>query len=55
MSFTPWLSISRSDVTVAVDYGREDVRLYFKNTKTIDKVIKDLEELKNTIKETEKV
>lgn len=53
MSIKPWLSISRSDVTVAIDYGRDDIRLLFKDTKTIDKVIKDLEELRNTIKETE--
>lgn len=53
MSFKPWLSIRRSDVMVAVDYGRDDIRLLFKDTKTIDKVIKDLEDLKITIREGE--
>ena len=53
MSNNTWLSIPRSDVMVAVDYGRDDVRLLFKDAKTINKVIKDLEELKTAIVERE--
>lgn len=51
MSFEPWVTISRSDVKVAIDYGRDDFRLLFKDTKTIDKLIKDLTDLKTSIME----
>lgn len=53
MSFAPWVIIPVDNVMVAVDYDYGDVRIIFKDTKTIDNVIEQLHNIRGIVKETE--
>lgn len=51
--FKPWLSIPVDDATVAVDYDYGDIRIMFKDVKTIDDVIAQLENVREVMAEME--
>jgi hypothetical protein len=51
--FKPWVSIPIDEAKVAVDYDAGDIRIMFRDVKTIDDVISQLENVRELAMEME--
>lgn len=51
--FKPWVSIPVDDATVTVDYNYGDIRIMFKDVKTVDDTIAQLENVRELMIEME--